>query len=169
MEYSIRELQESDIKETVATYMKVIHPAYISYGEITEGFATSSREFSPNVTEYFEKFITNSLNTHDRQVYVALVDEQVIGFVCMEVKHAEAKHNECWITDLGVTQPFRHVGVATALMHKAYAYGEEHQVAYFFLESGYDNHDAHSLFEHEDFVPLNVVFMKKANLGSLGL
>jgi ribosomal protein S18 acetylase RimI-like enzyme len=160
MKLLIRKLKKSDIKETSLLYSKVINPSYISYGEITGGLAKNPKEFSNKVIDYFEKYITDSLN-NGAGVYVALADKNIVGFVCLEIKETEAGHKECWITDLGVSKLFRRFGIAKNLLQKAYSFGNKNKVKYFFLESGCSNTNAHSLFKKEGFAPLNIIFIKE--------
>jgi len=162
MKLLIRELKEADVEATSLVYAEVVHPAYISYGEVTDGLASELKVFSNKAIIYFKKYLANSLTSTDSAVYVALVDKKVIGFVCLEIKPAKAGHQECWIMDLGVLKSFRRADIAKKLMQKAYSFGKKSKVKYFFLESGYTNHSSHSLFKKEGFKPLNIVFVKEA-------
>lgn len=162
MKLLIRELKEADLESTSLVYAEVVHPAYISYGEVTDGLASELKVFSNKAIIYFKKYLANSLTKTDSVVYVALVDNKVIGFVCLEIKQAKAGHQECWIMDLGVKKSFRRAGIAKKLMHQAYSFGKKSKVKYFFLESGYANSGAHYLFKKEGFAPLNIVFVKEA-------
>lgn len=156
----IRKLKKSDIDQTVLLYSKIIHPAYISYGEITEGLAISPKEFSNKALNAFKKFITKSLNRDGLAVFVAINEKDIIGFVCVEINKAKAGHQEGWITDLGVEKPFRKLGIAKKLLATAYLFGNKNKVKHFFIESGYANHGAHSVFKKEGFKPLNIIFIK---------
>ena len=160
MATTICKLKKTDIEQTVLLYSKIIHPAYISYGEITEGLAINPKEFSDKALNSFKRFITKSLNSDNIAVYVALNKKDIIGFVCIEINKAKAGHQEGWITDLGVEKQFRRYGVAKKLLATAYSFGNKNKVKHFFIESGYANHGAHAVFKKEGFKPLNIIFIK---------
>lgn len=160
MRINFRELKRGDVERVVNLYSSVLHPSYISYGEITEGLAASTTEFSKDVSKKFEKYIRDSLRKKDRTVVLAFADNFLLGFICVDAKKAIGGHTECWISDLGVGKSHRRSGVAKRLMKEAMEWGRKHKARYYFLESGYTNTSAHKLFESEGFRPLNVVYMK---------
>jgi ribosomal protein S18 acetylase RimI-like enzyme len=161
MKVNIRKLDSSDIRQTLLIYSEVVNRYYISYGEIAYGLS-NLKKFFGKAEDYFGKYIAGSLHRDDLAVYVAVSGKDIVGFICVEIKKVEAGHKECWLIDLGVTESFRRRGVAKKLIQKAYFFGNNNKVKYFFLESGYSNIGAHSLFKKEGFIPLNIVFVKKA-------
>ncbi len=156
----IRPLRKPEIKAVVSIYSKVIHPSYIAYGELNDGSAKNSKEFSNKAIKNFKKYVSGFLGKKDKAVYVAFIEKDMVGFICVEIKKAKAGHKECGIMDMGVAKPFRRLGIAKKLMQKVYSFGEKSKVKYFFLNSGYHNHGAHAFFKKEGFVPLNIVFIK---------
>ena len=163
MKISFSEMKKGDMNGVVDLYSRILHPSYISYGEITEGLAVNSKRFSKDVRSKFKKYIIGSVNRKNRRVLVARADGLVAGFVCVEIKKAAAGHLECWISDLGVDRLYRRSGIARKLIKKAKEWGKKEKAKYYFLESGHGNSNAHRLFESEGFSPLNIIFM-----GSVG-
>ncbi len=160
MNILIRELKKSEVKDVALVYSMVIHASYISYGEIAEGLAKSPTIFSPDAVKNFEKYITRGIGLKSRITYVALVNEIVVGFICVRIQKAKAGHFECWIDDIGVDKKFRRLGIAKRLLTESYAFGKRNKTKFFLLESGVRNTDVHRLFEKEGFKSLNTIFIK---------
>ena len=160
MKLLIRLLKEQDIEKTTSLYSRVIHPSYIAYGELNEGSAKNPQQFSKKAVKNFKKYLKEFLSRKDKTVYLAIIKNKIVGFICIEIKKVKAGHKECGIMDMGVDKPFRRHGIAKKLIQKAYVFGKQNKVKYFYLSSGYKNLGAHALFKKEGFVPLNIVFFK---------
>jgi ribosomal protein S18 acetylase RimI-like enzyme len=158
---AIRPMVATDIDAVVSVYAEVIEPSYISFSELGEGKAETESKLSSRAPVIFREQLVSLLDSPQHGFFVAIVDNEVVGFALASLHRAEAGHTECWLDDIGVSHKRRRHGIAKALASQVFVWGAKANTAYYLLESGVRNVSAHHLFESLGFQPLSTVFWRK--------
>jgi GNAT superfamily N-acetyltransferase len=150
----------SDIIAVAGIYAEILDVTYISFSELKEGKATAPGRLTDRAPEIFRRQLDSHISSARHGFYVALVDDEAVGFVLASLHQADAGHTECWIDDLGVRPAWRRRGIATALVERACRWGAAEGAKYFLLESGVQNESAHRVCRRLGFEPLSVVLWR---------
>lgn len=99
-------------------------------------------------------------------VLIADFDGTIVGYLLAEISARPAnpfRHasKNLYVHHIAVEPATQRRGIGQELMDAAVAIGRAEHVSAVRLDSWSFNHDAHSFFEAEGFVPLNVVFERR--------
>jgi len=150
----------SDIEVVTRIYSDVLDETYISFSELNEGKATGPDSLTARAPIIFREQLVTNISRETSAYFVAVMGDNIVGFVLASLHQAEAEHTECWIDDLGVRHAWRRHGVGTILTRKALDWGTNEGAQYFLVESGVQNQSAHDLLERVGFKPLSVVLWR---------
>ena len=156
----IRRMTVSDIEDVTRIYREVLDETYISFSELNEGKATEPDKLTARAPVIFREQLVSNISGENSGSFVALMGDNIVGFVLASLHQAEAEHTECWIDDLGVRHAWRRHGVGTILTRRALNWGTNEGAKYFLAESGGQNQSAHALLERLGFKPLSVVLWR---------
>jgi GNAT superfamily N-acetyltransferase len=93
-------------------------------------------------------FIAERFRANDSVIYVALVDNAVVGFMQLLPKLSSSSLARDWIlNDLYVEQSARRIGVARALIEEAKAFAKAADATKLTLKTGVDNEASQKLYE----------------------
>lgn len=157
----IRPMIAADVDAVALLYGNVIDSAYVSFSELAEGKADVSFRLSSRAEAIFRTQLVKSLSDPLHGFFVAVVDDDVVGFALASLHMTQAGHVECWLDDLGVHPRWRRRGIAKALVAEVFVWGTKGNSQYFLLESGALNESAHGFFRALGFRPLAVVFLRE--------
>lgn len=153
----IRRMTVSDVEVVTGIYRDILDETYISFSELSEGKATEPGRLTARAPIIFREQLVSNISREKLGFFVAVMGDNIVGFVLASLHQAEAEHTECWIDDLGVRHAWRRHGVGTILTRRALDWGTNEGAKYFLVESGVQNHSAHDLLEHLGFKPLSIV------------
>jgi ribosomal protein S18 acetylase RimI-like enzyme len=159
----IREMILTDLDSVITIYSQIYNSAYISHTELAEGKAITPNITSEQATIIFREEIAGLLKKSPSGLFVACLEDEIVGFVVASLSTTESGHIECWFDDLGVSYNYRHQGIGEQLVKKVLDWGTQNQAKYFLLESGVNNEGAHRLFKRLGFHNLSMVFWKNAS------
>ena len=158
----IREFRQEDKEALCRFFARLIdgHKEYISHGELQMGIATEvgvlANDFREKWADYLDRQVANERN----RVLLCEEDGQLVGFVIFGISD-DGGIPFGWIFDLGVDPAWRGKSIGEQLLGKALEFFREQGVESCYLESGKNNHSAHSFFEHHGFCPVSAVFRLK--------
>ena len=111
--------------------------------------------------EYFEEIV----KTHYMLSAVVIVKdkERVVGFLdAIKKDYAYSKESSLFISELGVREKYRKLGIGSSLMEKAEAFAKKNGL-FVALNVWHTNRKAMAFYEHLGYVPRTVVLEKKIN------
>lgn len=149
---------------TLATFFRRhIDPAYISFGEMQEGRATSAETWSPDLHDRLVAEFTEALGSTGtlptRQVAIAQVEDALVGFA-MVAFHREVPRPYAVLEDVVVDRARRGAGIGRSLVTWVVDACARTGCPRVFLESGHRNHEAHDFFARLGFHPVATVFVR---------
>jgi ribosomal protein S18 acetylase RimI-like enzyme len=151
--------KEKDIKEIADFFWNFLqkNKSYISHGEIQMGVAKNANTLAKNGKLIWESYLENKINDKNAIAYKYIIDNRVIGFSIAHITTDEG----CYfgqICDLLVDADFRNLGIGDTLLDKNINWFKEKKIKDIYLESGKDNHQAHSYFNKRKFSLVSHVF-----------
>ncbi len=142
------------------------HPEYISHGEIQMGVGLASHTTngnfvgkpSANAAIMWHKYITEKLSSDDAAVFIAEDgNAKLLGFSVIDIEEDGADPFGM-LCDLLVLPESRSHGIGTALMQHDFEWFHQKGIQDIYLESGCNNHKAHSFFEHHGFKHVSNIY-----------
>jgi ribosomal protein S18 acetylase RimI-like enzyme len=95
-----------------------------------------------------ERFINERLSKNESVIFVALADEQPVGFTQLYPKYSSVRTSKNWIlNDLYVDSNHRKQGIGEALIGAAMEFAKSEGATFMQLETAVDNYTAQSLYE----------------------
>jgi len=159
MEIIIRPYEEKDEKEFKKSIIDLQNFECDFDPEMLSGEATVDAWFNHILEENRKK---------DGQIFVAEVDENVVGFISLRI---EPKVEEIllpniksvFVSDFIVNREFRGKGIGKLLMAKAYEYAKEKNIPYIKLSVFSANTNAKEMYRKLGFEDQSVTMIKKLN------
>lgn len=141
------------------------HPEYISHGEVQMGIGKltfDGEKYIPELLlesrDLWMTYLNDHINADGREVYKAVLpDGSIAGFCVLEDTDDGAEHFGV-LCDILVSESFRGHGVGSALFKQAGDWFASRGLKDVYLESGKDNHHAHSFFEKRGFRKVSEVY-----------
>jgi ribosomal protein S18 acetylase RimI-like enzyme len=159
---TIRQIISTDLDPVTKVYSESYNSTYISYSELGEGKAIAPGILSEQAVTIFREQLASLLSLSRPGLFVAISENNVVGFALACLRIAEAGHIECWLDDLGVLPNYRGQNIGEKLVRHILEWGTQQGAKYFLLESGVQNEVAHRLFARLGFHPLSMVFWRSA-------
>ncbi|TDM02385.1 GNAT family N-acetyltransferase [Macrococcus carouselicus] len=102
----------------------------------------------PNELDKCEIFLKERIDNKESQVFIAELNEEIIGFVQIYSIFSTVSLQRAYIlNDLFVSENARKTGAGKKLIEKAFEFAEENAARYICLETGKDNEKAQRLYE----------------------
>lgn len=102
--------------------------------------------FPDLVSKYDPSQVAERLSETENGVFVAVVEEKVVGYVFSEII-AEGNGKTLYVDDLCVDPEYRRMGIAKALMDRASEYGRESDCVFLMLNVWEFNESAVRFYE----------------------
>lgn len=95
-----------------------------------------------------EQFLKDRFDNDDSQIFVAELDDEVIGFAQIYPTFSTVSLQRAYIlNDIFVSEKARNTGAGRKLIEKSFEYAEENNARYICLETVKDNVKAQKLYE----------------------
>ncbi|NVO09103.1 MAG: GNAT family N-acetyltransferase [Bacteroidales bacterium] len=154
-----------EIKEIAAFFTKHKNVEYISHGEVQDGrasnFSTWHSDFRKLIFTDFKKALKKNSDFEESYLLAqARFKDELIGFCFIMIK----KKLECSyieLQDFIIDPNFQRKGIGSALIKWIEKSMRLEGIKKIFLESGIDNHDAHSFFTQRGFHVCSKMFYKE--------
>lgn len=105
----------------------------------------------PSDLDAATQFLSERLDNKDSIVYIAIIEEELVGFVQLYPTFSTVSLKVAYIlNDLYVKPSARQKGVAQALINHCYDYCEQNSARYITLETSVTNKNAQKLYEKMD-------------------
>lgn len=112
--------------------------------------------------EQFTSRIERMNKNNDYKTFVALLDNEVVGFITtVQTMALEFEIGYLKINGLAVQKNLQNKGIGTKLLKYAEDYALKSGLSYFILNSGFQRTDAHAFYEHKGFDKKSYCFTKK--------
>jgi len=146
---------------------------YISHGEIQMGVGIAKINNEGNIytfpaekgREMWFKYISNKIeDTSNSTVFKAetsLDSHNIITGFCIVEIDEDGSSPFGMLCDLLVIEQYRSHGIGDLLMNEALSWFKNHEISDIYLESGKNNHDAHSFFQKRGFEHISEIFKLK--------
>lgn len=120
-------------------------------------------ELGVNVNlEQFTSRIERMNKNNDYKTFVALLDNEVVGFITtVQTMALEFEIGYLKINGLAVQKNLQNKGIGTKLLKYTENYASKNGLSYFILNSGFQRTDAHAFYEHKGFDKRSYCFTKK--------
>lgn len=151
--------KEKDIKELADFFWSYLqkNKSYISHGEIQMGVAKNANTLAKNGKVIWENYLENKIKDKNSIVYKCINENSVIGFSIAYISTDEGYHFG-QICDILVDAAYRNLGIGDTLLNKNINWFKQKKIKDIYLESGRDNHHAHSYFNKRKFSLVSHVF-----------
>lgn len=122
-----------------------------------------NNELGVNVNlEQFTARIERMCKNSDYKTFVALLDNEVVGFITtVRTMALEFEIGYLKINGLAVQKNLQNKGIGTKLLAYAEDYALKNGISYFILNSGFQRTDAHAFYECKGFDKKSYCFTKK--------
>jgi GNAT superfamily N-acetyltransferase len=114
-----------------------------------------------------KQFLTDRINHHESVIFIALLDNKIVGFTQLYPVFSSVGMKRCWVlNDLFVGEEARGSGVADGLLKAAQEMGAETGSRWLVLQTATNNYRAQKVYERngwkkeEDFFSYNYYFSK---------
>lgn len=155
----IRNMTKSDLEIVTNIYEENLNLAYIGATNISDGTALSPDVLTEQAVPIFQKQLALRLNSSPNGLFVATLEDTVVGFLVASIRKTEAGHLEGWFDDLGVRQKVGVPGIGQKLMNHAFKWAAQQGAKYVLFESGVNNR-ANVLFKRLGCQPLCIIYYK---------
>lgn len=148
---------------------------YISHGEVQMGVGVAKINSNGDICtfpaengkEMWLQYISSKL---DNQSFAAVLkaeskseDQNLIAGFCVVEIDEDGSSPYGMLCDLLVREQYRSLGIGNLLMHEALSWFKKHEISDIYLESGKNNHDAHSFFQKRGFQHISEIFKLKTD------
>jgi GNAT superfamily N-acetyltransferase len=129
--------------------MEIIRAEVIHLGDATFLFDKYRQFYKQNSNiEAALKFLEERVRKNESVIFLGYVDKKPVGFMQLYPTFSSVSIQRAWLlNDLFVEESHRKLGVATALLAKAYDFGKESKAKYLMLQTGNQNFTAQRLYE----------------------
>ncbi|MEF9892890.1 MAG: GNAT family N-acetyltransferase [Anaerorhabdus sp.] len=142
MEFIVRQARFEDYER-----LKVIYNDFIE----------DMNQYDPtdcNMDDEINNWITNGLNKKKSVIYIAELDEDILGFIRLQNKERLEENKTIRyikLSDLFVAPMFRKIGVASSLINQAYMFARENHSTEIVLNVYETNTKATDFYVKQDF------------------
>ncbi|MEG0164471.1 GNAT family N-acetyltransferase [Anaerorhabdus sp.] len=142
MEFIVRQARFEDYER-----LKVIYNDFIE----------DMNQYDPtdcNMDDEINNWITNGLNKKKSVIYIAELDEDILGFIRLQNKERLEENKTIRyikLSDLFVAPMFRKIGVASSLINQAYMFARENHSTEIVLNVYETNTKAKDFYVKQDF------------------
>ncbi|RFS20448.1 GNAT family N-acetyltransferase [Chitinophaga silvatica] len=99
------------------------------------------------------EYITDRITKKDSIIYIAMLEEEIIGFLQLYPIFTSIGMKRAWIlNDIYVLEEHRGIGAGKALMAAAYKHAKDTESGWIMLQTYISNTVAQALYEKEGFV-----------------
>lgn len=160
VDFKIKDAISADIDVLTEIFWDnlLLHPQYISHGEVQMGVATGLNTPACNGKEMWRKYISGKINSEDSHVFICRnYDSSILGFTVLSIEEDGADPFGV-ICDLLTLPQSRGKGIGGALLDAGREWFRGKGIKSLYLESGKDNHSAHAFFEKRGFRMLSHIY-----------
>lgn len=101
-------------------------------------------------------FIRNRINNKDSEIFVAVIDDKLVGYTQLFPSFSTINLCKIWIlNDLYISATFRRKGIAAYLIETVFKFSEQNQIKHVWLLTGDDNTKAQELYKKKGFTSTN--------------
>lgn len=124
---------------------------------IYNDFIEDMNQYDPtdcNMDDEINNWITNGLNKKKSVIYIAELDEDILGFIRLQNKERLEENKTIRyikLSDLFVAPMFRKIGVASSLINQAYMFARENHSTEIVLNVYETNTKAKDFYVKQDF------------------
>jgi GNAT superfamily N-acetyltransferase len=163
MNVNIRQAEIADIETLTTLFWTQLnaYPAYISHGEIQMGVAADAGTPASDGRKKWENYIKRKITADDSVVYIGEIGSDLAGFTVVDIDN-DGCDNFGVICDLLVAPDFRKQSLGNQLFETAKEWLRERGICDIYLESGQNNHAAHTFFEKRGFRLISHIFRLKS-------
>ncbi|MGM9748071.1 MAG: GNAT family N-acetyltransferase [Candidatus Cryptobacteroides sp.] len=141
-------------------------PEYISHGEMQMGVGTAALSEdgdilpapAENGREMWLEYINEKMESPDVAVVFKAMDGDVVAGFCVADIEEDGADPFGMVCDVLVKEEYRNCGIGGLLLEKAVDWLKEKGINDIYLESGKENHSAHSFFEKRGFRKVSEIF-----------
>lgn len=158
----IRPYQPSDRLPLCDFFSDIIenHKEYISHGEIQMGVALDSGLLSPDYRQKWLQYLDRQTANPQNTLLIYEEESRIKGFILFGIaKDGDSPYGV--VFDLSITPKERGKHLGFKLLQLALDSFREKGINDCYLESGVDNHAAHSFFQKQGFRHISNIFRLK--------
>lgn len=157
--FTFREAVPADVTQLADLFWASLnaHPAYISHSEIQTGIALDCGVPAPDGRIKWEKYLLGKITHPHSRVLIAEQEHTLGGFVVQSL-NTDYDRTFGVIDDLLVAASLRGSGLGGELLEAGIAWLRSQGACDIYLESGADNHGAHTFFERHRFCCISHMF-----------
>jgi len=98
------------------------------------------------------KFLSDRLEKKDSIIFIAIIDDEIVGFTLLFPFFTPAGIKEMWLlNDIYIADEYRHQGVAQSLLSEAVFFSKKTNKSKVYLATKVDNVNSQALFEKFGF------------------
>jgi ribosomal protein S18 acetylase RimI-like enzyme len=151
----IREYRPEDAQQVAACFVALQDFLHRLEPQVLEGKAARP---------YFDFMLVSCRNTSGK-IFVAEVENQIVGFICLWLKVQSEELDEepaeyAFISDLVILPAYRSQGLGRALLQTAEEYARRHEATSLKLEVLAKNEGALSLYQRHGFSAYHLLLVK---------
>lgn len=155
--YKIQEATTEHVPEILALWTKLMN----IHNEMDAHYFSETDNSKNNYKLEIETFI-NDLSDN---VYVALIEDKVIGFTTVQLVFFPGNHynknSYCTIGDIMIEEEYRHLGIGKAFVEQAKLYSHSYGIKTIQLHVFSKNEQAHNFFKKQGFDELFAILELK--------
>ena len=155
----VRSYNTEDKKTLVSMFMNMLtsQHSYISHGEIQMGLSYDGKTIEPDAEDKWERYLERHYSNDKSYIYVLEHESTLVGFAIFGIEDDYDKEYGV-IYDILVAEEHRGLGASSILFQHAIDKLKHEGVKDCYLESGVDNHRAHSFFEKKGFKHVSNIY-----------
>lgn len=141
----------------------MLDPSYVSHSEYFYGMSPDGQVWAEDLeARYIAELLPylKSADGDDVRILVAETPEKELVGISIASIHNNGHETYWTIEDLAVAPAARRSGLGAAFVEEFADLARKDGAQRLVLESGVDNHGAHSLFEHSGFRPFSKTYMR---------
>ena len=161
MENNIRTATVEDADVLVDLFIGNLkkHSEYISHGEMQMGVGLANGDVAIHGAETWKKYIVQKIENSQSEVYVCETADAIEGFAVVEIDD-DGGDPFGVLCDLYVLPDCRTKGLGSLLFDVGLSWLKGNGITEFYLESGKDNHSAHTFFEKRGFKMVSHIYYR---------
>jgi len=158
-------MDEKQVNELARFFIENVEISYISHSEVQIGRAISEKQWNPDLLTLLQEEFTSIIRSkgRGRNAYILLVSRissRVVGLCIFHCNKTYAR-SFAVIEDLVIDRDFRGKGVGSKMVAWVENEALKMNISNIYIESGKNNHTAHSFFKKKGFRNVSLVMMKK--------
>ena len=156
---TVRSYKTEDRERLVEMFMEMLQAqqSYISHGEIQMGLSYDGQTLAPDAKEKWQHYLDRHSSSNKSFIYVLEDAEKIVGFTIFGIEDDYDKEYGV-IYDILVSDEYRGTGASSKLFQQAMDTLKINNLTDCYLESGVENHRAHSFFEKKGFKHVSNIY-----------